>query len=127
MSCTVSDADSVRARSDSGSARLVPASGAGELLVIEFLVGGQPSSRSRRPNLARWVSRLIRRRATDDRTDDLNVLDLVLRHGVRIVRQGNEVREFAGCDRSLERLLMRGIRAVHRIDLERFVDADALI
>src|SRR5215471_13303771 len=40
---------------------------------------------------------LVCRRASHDRLHDLNVLDLVLRDRVRVIRQHNEIRELAGC------------------------------
>src|SRR6185295_6573485 len=69
-------------------------------------------------------SRLINRVAADHRLDDLDVLDLLLVHGVRIVRQHDEIRELARHDRSLERLLVRGECTVDRDDVKCFVHAD---
>ena len=71
--------------------------------------------------------RLVSRAAAHDGAYDLNVFDLVRAHRVRIVGQHDEVRQLARRDRALERFLMRGVRAVDRVDLDRLVDADALI
>src|SRR5205823_5836982 len=71
--------------------------------------------------------RLKDRRAADDRANDLNVLDLVRAHGMRIVGQQNEIRQLARGDGALEGFLARGVGAVDRIDLDRLVHTDALI
>src|SRR6476620_4659824 len=47
-------------------------------------------------------SRLVHRGAPDDRANDPNVLDLVVGHRVRIVRQDDEVRQLAGSNRPLD-------------------------
>ena len=50
--------------------------------------------------------RLIRGRSADHRANDLDVLDLVLAHRVRIIGEHDVVRQLARRDRSLDRFLM---------------------
>ena len=51
-------------------------------------------------------SRLVNRLAAHHRAHDLEVLDLVLIHREKIVRQHDEVRQLARRDRSFDRFLM---------------------
>ena len=46
---------------------------------------------------------------------------------VRVVREHDEVRQLARRDRALDAFLARRVGAVERVDLDRFVDADALV
>src|SRR5271157_6190273 len=79
------------------------------------------------PTLRPEASRLVDSRAAYDRADNLDVLDLPFVHREKIVGQHNEVRQFARCDRSFDRLLMRVVSAVDRINPQGFVDTDPLV
>src|SRR5690242_13479337 len=70
---------------------------------------------------------LIHRRPTDDGAHDLDVLDLVTRHGVRVVSEDHEVGELASRDGALDRLLTRCVCAVQRVDPDGLIDGHTLI
>src|SRR5580693_2046043 len=73
------------------------------------------------------VSDLIDRRPSGHCAIDLDVLDLVRIHGMRVLREHHEVRQLPGRNGAFDRLLVRVVGAIERIDLQSFGDADALI
>src|SRR5439155_15245118 len=67
-------------------------------------------------------SGLIDRLAACHGPDDRDVLDLVLVHRMRIIRQDDEVRELPRRDGPFDGFLIRSVRAVDREHPQRLVD-----
>src|SRR5262245_13178384 len=79
------------------------------------------------PVQRRYPLRLILRLAADDGANDLRVFDLLWIDRVRIIREDDEVSEFARGDRPFDGFLEGGIRAVDGVDAQCLIDGDALI
>src|SRR5271170_6529527 len=61
------------------------------------------------------------------RADDLDILDLLFVHGMKIVRQDDEVRQFARCDGSFDRFLTGVVGAIDRVNHQRLFQAYPLV
>src|SRR5882757_6812069 len=91
---------------------------------------GATTARHAKPITAGFLTRmlgLVGRGSADDGADDMNVLDFPGIHRVRILGQDDEVRQFAGRDGPLDRLLARGVGTVNGADAQRLVDANPLV
>src|SRR5882724_7784216 len=70
---------------------------------------------------------LVGRGSADDGADDMNILDFLGIHRMRILGQDHEVRELARGDGPLDRFLPGGVGTIDRADAQRLVDADSLV